>query len=163
MNKNSQEWDVRHAGCHGGIQLFVSTTSGISASLEKKSRSTYAGLHGRIAILLCSKRRSPLLMKCAIRMYGPWKDQPSTSVLGVFSNSSRHRRASPMTSPSPSSLSSSSDSTFLSAMLFTIDMVSSDFLISPSRRESSDSMSCSKVQMAMCWNVASPLARKFLR
>jgi hypothetical protein len=45
---------------------------------------------------------------------------PSTRVLGLLPNSSRHLRASVTTSPSPSSLSSSSDSMLRSAISVTI-------------------------------------------
>ena len=77
-----------------------------------------------------------------------------------FPTSSRQRRARVATSPSPSSPSSLSDSTFFSEMVWIVFTTSSDCAISWISRLSSDSSSCSNVQMAMCWKVESPLARK---
>lgn len=75
---------------------------------------------------------------------------------------SRHRRASATTSASPSSLPSvsSSGSMVFSLISRTMSITSVDLLIVSMSFWSPDSRSCSSVQIAMCWKVASPEARK---
>jgi hypothetical protein len=90
-------------------------------------------------------------------------DQPSDKAFLLPSplEISRQRRASPTTSASPSSLPSSlSLSICLSEMSWTICMTSSAELMVLTRRVSLLSRSCSRVQIAICWKVGSPDARK---
>ena len=101
----------------------------------------------------------PLGLRCLRATHHPSTRVDFELVEGPLPISSKDLRANATTSPSPSSPSPSSGSTSFSEIVLIIWITPSDFEIRSTRLLSSDSSNWSKVQIAMCWNVGSPLAR----